>query len=104
MGNSQIKPSVTPAQRDYLLELFSYGRQVEKFQHHNKRSRAAALEIIVALEELSQAAAKNQHITELCLLARVLEKKIAFWQRATFGADGVPTTYIWVPRADDIFK
>ena len=105
MGNSQAKSSITLAQHQYLVELFSYGRKVEKFQHHNKRSRSAAIELIVAVEQLSTAAAKNEHITELCLLARVAEKKIAFWQRNTFTIDEVPKDFIWaLGKADDIFK
>ncbi len=104
MGNSQIKPSVTPAQHEYLLELFKYVRQVEKHQHTNKKSRNAALEVIVSLEQLSQAVAKKEHVTELRLHARCTEKNIAYWQRVTFGAEGPSRSFIWVPRADEIFK
>ena len=105
MGNSQAKPSVTPAQHEYLLELFSYGRKVEKFQHTTKRSRSAAIELIVAVEQLSSAAAKREHITELCLLARITEKKISFWQRNTFSDGRVPKDFAWaLGKADDIFK
>lgn len=105
MGNSQAKSSITHAQRDYLLDLFSYGRQVEKFQHHNKRSRSAALELIVAIEQLSMAAAKNEENHELHLYARVVEKKISFWQRNTFTDGLIPKDFIWARmKADDIFK
>ncbi len=104
MGNSQIKPSVTPAQHEYLLELFKYVRQVEKHQHTNKKSRTAALEVIVALEQLSNAAAAKQHVTDLRLLARLLEKYIAHWVRVTFGPASPPQKFIWVPRADEVFK
>lgn len=104
MGNSQAKNSITPTQRDYMLELFSYGRKVEKHPHTNKKSRAAALELIVALEQLSAAAAKNEDATELCLHARVLENWISVWQRRTFADGKTPKEFIWASRADDIFK
>lgn len=104
MGNTQIKPSISPAQREYMLELFKYVRQVEKYQHTNKKSRNAALEVIVSLEQLSQAAAKKEHVTELRLHARCTEKNIAIWQRLTFGQDGPRGSFIWAPRADEVFK
>jgi hypothetical protein len=104
MGNSQAKSSITPAQHEYLVNLFKYTRKVEKWQHTNKKSRSAALEIIVAVEQLSTAAAKKEHITELRLFARVVENWISVWQRRTFADGKTPKEFIWVPSADDIFK
>ena len=103
MGNSPAKPHVTPAQHDYLLNLYKFARQVEKHQHTNKRSRAAALELIVAVEQLSVAAASKQHVADLRLLARVVEKRISFWQRATFTHGEPPKEFLWTLSADDIF-
>ena len=102
MGNSQAKTSLPQAQQEYLLNLYKFARQVEKHTHTNKKSRGAALELIVAVEQLSNAAAANQHVTELRLLARVVEKRISLWLRATFTEP--PKEFIWTPCADDIFK
>lgn len=102
MGNSQAKTSLPQAQQEYLLNLYKFTRRVEKHQHTNKRSRGAALELIVAVEQLSVAAAGKQHVTELRLLARVVEKRIGLWQRATFTAEP-PKEFLWTPSADDVF-